>query len=339
METTSPMITAVTTTGIFCRPGCPANPLPTNTLDFPTPRAALWAGFRPCRRCHPMGVAPIATALALIDGGVGRPSAILTAAGIDPDPIDRQLSSRHGVTLDAYGRARRLAPLLRRAGGPASRRPRTPGPRAVVLRIISTPLGPMLAAASERGICLLEFVERRMLEKQLAVVERRIGTIEVGDAPVLAELAAQLDEYFCGERTTFDVPIDAPGTPFQERVWAELRRIPTGQTRSYAEVARAVGAPAAARAVARANGMNRVAIAIPCHRVIGTDGALTGYAGGLHRKERLLRLEGALDQRLRSPRTKKAVPMPMNATKAVAMTVRLSVSGSDGTSTDSGLIA
>jgi O-6-methylguanine DNA methyltransferase len=162
----------------------------------------------------------------------------------------------------------------------------------VVARIISTPLGPMLAAASERGICLLEFVERRMLEKQLAVVERRIGTIEVGDAPVLAELAAQLDEYFGGERTTFDVPIDAPGTPFQERVWAELRRIPTGQTRSYAEVARAVGAPAAARAVARANGMNRVAIVIPCHRVIGTDGALTGYAGGLDRKERLLRLEG-----------------------------------------------
>jgi O-6-methylguanine DNA methyltransferase len=209
----------------------------------------------------------------------------------------------------------------------------------VVARIISTPLGPMLAAASERGICLLEFVERRMLEKQLAIVERRIGTIEVGDAPLLVELAAQLDEYFGGARTTFQVPIDAPGTPFLERVWAELRRIPTGQTRSYAEVARMVGAPTAARAVARANGMNRIAIVIPCHRVIGTDGALTGYAGGLVRKERLLRLEGSLDQRLGSARTKKAVPMPMNATKAIAMTARFSVSGSAGTATDSGLIA
>lgn len=300
METTSPMITAVTTTGIFCRPGCPASPLPANTLSYETPRDALWAGFRPCRRCHPMGDGIVASALALVDDGVGRPSAILAGAGLDPEPIDRQLTSRHGVTLDGYGRARRLAPLLRRAGGPAARRPRNPGD-GVVAQLVATPLGPMLAAASARGICLLEFVERRMLEKQLAIVERRTGKISVGETPLLAELRAQLGEYFRGERTSFDVRVDAPGTPFQERVWAELRRIPIGQTRSYAEIARTVGAPTGARAVARANGMNRVAIVIPCHRVIGADGALTGYAGGLDRKERLLRLEGALPRPRSAP--------------------------------------
>lgn len=287
------MITAVTTTGIFCRPGCPAAPLPENSVTYRTTREALWAGFRPCRRCHPLGGGAIASALELLEDAEGRPSAALAAAGIDPDPIDRHLATRHGVTLDGYGRARRLAPLLRRAAGPAARRPRNPGD-GVVAQIIPTPLGPMLAAASSRGICLLEFVERRMLETQLAIVERRIGPMRVGETPLLAQLRTELDEYFTGRRVAFDVPIEAPGTPFQERIWAELRRIPTGETRSYGELARIVGAPAGARAVARANGMNRVAIAIPCHRVIGADGSLAGYAGGLDRKAELLRLEGAL---------------------------------------------
>jgi AraC family transcriptional regulator of adaptative response/methylated-DNA-[protein]-cysteine methyltransferase len=292
METTSPMITAVTTTGIFCRPGCPAAPLPANTVTYETTREALWAGFRPCRRCHPLGDGAIASALELLEDATERPSTILAAAGIDPEPTDRHLTTRHGVTLDGYGRARRLAPLLRRAGGPAARRPRDPGD-GVIAQIIATPLGRMLAAASSRGICLLEFVERRMLETQLSTVERRIGPMQVGDTPLLAQLRRELDEYFTGRRTAFDVAIDAPGTPFQERVWSELRRIPSGETRSYGELARIVGAPTGARAVARANGMNRVAIAIPCHRVIGADGALTGYAGGLDRKQRLLVHEGA----------------------------------------------
>ncbi|MEO8510674.1 MAG: methylated-DNA--[protein]-cysteine S-methyltransferase [Chloroflexota bacterium] len=287
------MITAVTTTGIFCRPGCPAAPLPANTVSHETTRAALWAGYRPCRRCHPLGAGSIASALELLEDVPGRPSPILAAAGIDPDPIDRHLTTRHGVTLDGYGRARRLAPLLRRAGGPAAQRPRVPGD-GVVAQVIATPLGPMLAAASSRGICLLEFVERRMLETQLDIVERRIGKMVVGDTPLLAQLRTELGEYFTGDRSAFSVAIEAPGTPFQERVWSELRRIPTGETRSYGELAGIVGAPSGARAVARANGMNRVAIAIPCHRVIGADGALTGYAGGLDRKARLLRLEGAL---------------------------------------------
>ena len=208
------MITAVTTTGIFCRPGCPASPLPANTMSYETTREALWAGFRPCRRCHPLGDGSVASALDLVDAAERRPSAILAAAGIDPEPIDRHLTARHGVTLDGYGRARRLAPLLRRAGGPAARRPRNPG-GGVVAQVIPTPLGPMLAAASSRGICLLEFVERRMLETQLAIVERRIGPMTAGDTPLLAQLRTELDEYFTGRRVAFDVPIEAPGTPFQ----------------------------------------------------------------------------------------------------------------------------
>jgi O-6-methylguanine DNA methyltransferase len=115
---------------------------------------------------------------------------------------------------------------------------------------------------------------------------------ERGDSPVIDAVRAQLDEYFRGERREFTIPLHTPGTPFQNRVWTELQRIPIGTTTSYAGVARAIGQPTAVRAVARANGDNRVAIIIPCHRVIGSDGSLTGYGGGLWRKQRLLDLEG-----------------------------------------------
>jgi len=167
-------------------------------------------------------------------------------------------------------------------------------PESTIVHVaeIDTPIGEMLAAASDTHLVLLEFSHRHMLETQLERVSRAFDCVfERGDSPIIALVRTQLAEYFRGDRTEFEVPIHVPGTPFQTRVWEELRRIPIGTTTSYARVAQAIGEPLAVRAVARANGDNRVAILIPCHRVIGSDGSLTGYGGGLWRKKRLLDLE------------------------------------------------
>jgi len=149
-----------------------------------------------------------------------------------------------------------------------------------------------VAGATAEGICLLEFTDRRMLPAQIETVRDRFDCAVVpGESPHFDRLRDQLNAYFSGELRTFSLPLAAPGTPFQERVWAELQRIPFGETRSYEDLARAVGAPGAQRAVGHANGLNRIAIVIPCHRVINKNGKLGGYGGLLWRKEALLHLE------------------------------------------------
>jgi AraC family transcriptional regulator of adaptative response/methylated-DNA-[protein]-cysteine methyltransferase len=163
----------------------------------------------------------------------------------------------------------------------------------VVLRTIHTPIGPMLAGATEDAVVLCDFADRPMITAQLASVRRRIGPTAEGSSPLLDRLATQLGEYFAGERRDFDLPIDMPGSAFQERVWDELRRIPYGETISYRELADRVGAGAAYRAVGRANGSNRVPILVPCHRVVAAGGGLGGYGGGLLAKRALLDLEAA----------------------------------------------
>lgn len=167
-------------------------------------------------------------------------------------------------------------------------------PRMVVAATLDSPLGPMLGAATDDGVCLLEFFDRRMLPTQLKIVERRLGRVVPGRHAHLERLRRQLDEYFAGARRAFSVAIVAPGSPFEHTVWNELRRIPPGETRSYDGLATTLGRKGAGRAVGRANGRNRIAILIPCHRVIGADGSLTGYGGGLWRKQRLLELERAV---------------------------------------------
>ena len=157
---------------------------------------------------------------------------------------------------------------------------------------IDTPVGEMLAAATETQLLLFEFPHRRMIDTQLDRVRRAVGCELVpGESPIFAQLRAELDEYFQGRRREFTVPLYVPGTPFQMKVWAELQRIPIGTTTSYARLATSIGKPDAVRAVARANGDNRIAILIPCHRVIGSNGELVGYGGGLWRKKKLLELE------------------------------------------------
>jgi len=173
----------------------------------------------------------------------------------------------------------------------ADARPGRGGPVVHVGRI-ETPLGAMIAAATSEHLVLLEFGDRRMRRTQFRRLSRLLRCDYADrDAPILAMARRQLDEFFAGRRQAFDVPMATPGTDFQRSVWKELRRIRAGTTKSYAEVAEAIGRPSAVRAVARANGDNRIAIMVPCHRVIGSDGSLTGYGGGVWRKQKLLELE------------------------------------------------
>jgi AraC family transcriptional regulator of adaptative response/methylated-DNA-[protein]-cysteine methyltransferase len=162
----------------------------------------------------------------------------------------------------------------------------------ITLAYVETPIRPLLAGATQDAICLIEFTEQPRLETQLKAIQKRFRTpVEEGRHPLLDMLQAQLDEYFTGRRRTFDIPLRYPGTPFQQSVWSALLQIPYGETCSYLTLAHRVGSPHAVRAVGQANGMNPIAIVIPCHRVVNTSGALGGYGGGLWRKQHLLDLE------------------------------------------------
>jgi AraC family transcriptional regulator, regulatory protein of adaptative response / methylated-DNA-[protein]-cysteine methyltransferase len=162
----------------------------------------------------------------------------------------------------------------------------------VALREIDTPIGRMTLGATADALVLADFTARPMMPTQLAAVRRRIGPTDMGGAsPVLDTAERQLHEYLGGARRKFDLAVDAPGSPFQERVWAELAGISYGATISYRELARRVDAPTASRAVGRANGSNRLAVVIPCHRVVAANGSLGGYGGGLAAKRFLLDLE------------------------------------------------
>lgn len=315
----------VRTTGIFCRSLCPARkPLPKNVEYFPTARAALVAGYRPCKRCRPLeldGQPPWASDL-LADVERGPSSRItdsdLRARGIDPTTVRRYFLRHYGMTFQAYTRARHLAGAFNqiREGGALDAAVfesgydshsgfrdafirtfgATPGryrTRACVcLSWLRSPLGPLVAGATPDGICLLEFTDRRMLESQFARVRKLFeAPVIPGSNEPLEILQDELMKYFAGSLRRFSVPLTYPGTPFQRRVWEQLLTIPYGETRSYEELAVTVDNPKAVRAVGRANGLNRISILIPCHRVVNKDGKLGGYGGGLWRKRYLLDLE------------------------------------------------
>jgi AraC family transcriptional regulator of adaptative response/methylated-DNA-[protein]-cysteine methyltransferase len=319
----------VTSTMIFCRPSCAARkPKPENVEFYSTAREALFAGFRPCRRCHPLEDARSTPEWATrlmerveADPAVRIRDAELRAQGLEPAAVRRYFQRSYGMTFQAYCRARRLGAAFTsiRSGGSIddavfdhgweshsgfraafSKAVEAPPGAArsserITLAWVETPLGPMAAGVTESAVCLLEFTDRRMLEAQLETLSRRFRLpLLPGESPLLERLRQQLREYFCGTRHSFDLPLDYPGTDFQRRVWDALRRIPFGQTRSYAELARELGKPGAGRAVGHANGLNRIAILVPCHRVIAADGGLGGYGGGLWRKLRLLEQEGAV---------------------------------------------
>jgi AraC family transcriptional regulator, regulatory protein of adaptative response / methylated-DNA-[protein]-cysteine methyltransferase len=185
------------------------------------------------------------------------------------------------------------AATARAAGYRACLRCQPENETPVMLRHIATPIGPMTIGATERALVLCDFTRRPMMPAQLAAVRRRIGPTSIADAALLDDAERQLREYLDGGRRDFELPIEMPGSAFQERVWGELKRIPYGTTISYRELAARVGAPNASRAVGHANGANRIAVIVPCHRVIAAGGGLGGYGGGLAAKRHLLDLEAA----------------------------------------------
>jgi O-6-methylguanine DNA methyltransferase len=172
-------------------------------------------------------------------------------------------------------------------------------PETITTTTIDSPAGPLTAGATDHGICLLEFAGPRSKSQTDALGRMLDSEVAIGEHPLLDQLRSELADYFAGRLQQFTVPLVILGTPFQKRVWGELRRIPFGTTRSYLDIARAVGAPKGPRAVGRANGQNRIAIVIPCHRVVNHDGALGGYGGGLDRKKSLLDLERQSPNRVR----------------------------------------
>lgn len=302
-EPASTPVIADPESGTFCRPGCGNLPAAGSRPAAPrNPKEALELGYRPCRVCRPMDP-PLSefpeperrAAGALLDDIAGDSrfavkAGGLLARGLDPDRLARIFRSRFGLSFQDALRMRRVNLEF---GVPADS-PDAPDDHDVIFTRLETPLGPMLAAATSRGLCLLEFAERRMLETQIKRLGKyHEGRLVMGRRDIFTRLQSELGAYFRGERKVFGLPLDLRGTPFQLRVWEELRRIPWGETRSYGEQARRLGNIAAVRAVARANGDNPVGILVPCHRVLGADGSMTGYGGRIWRKEALLRLESA----------------------------------------------
>jgi len=317
---------AVTTTRIFCRPTCRARtPRRENVEFFGTPQEALLGGYRPCLRCRPLDNGErtpnlVTALLAAVEANPGDRlrDADLEARGIVASTARRQFKRYCGMSFQAYHRARRVGLALsgvregkkmldlqldqgyesgsgfrdafsRLVGVAPSRAAST---TCLYAQWFETPLGSMLALADDAGLALLEFVDRRGLESELTRIQRRLGRVMLpGKHRFLEQTGRELTDYFSGRSLVFSTPLAPEGTPFQRDVWNALLLIPAGRTQSYAHIASLVGRPTAVRAVGRANGDNNVCIMIPCHRVVGADGSLTGYGGGLWRKAWLLEHE------------------------------------------------
>lgn len=316
----------VKTTGVFCRPSCPARkPKIENCEFFETAKDALFASFRPCKRCKPLSHPNVVSKLVqlLVEAVEKNPEkhwkdSDFRDLRVDASTARRQFKKRFGMTFVSYARARRMGLAMKqiREGSSVidaqlssgyesgsgfrdafSRIMGSPPSKSTdhnVLKAswIDTPLGPMLAIADDKALYLLEFVDRRGLEKEIERMRKKTKLpIVPGKSNPIQQIENELEGYFSGRIREFKTPLFLLGSPFQKRVWEELQKIPRGETRSYAEIAKAIGKPSAFRAVALANGANQFAIVIPCHRVINNNGDLGGYGGGVQRKEWLLRHE------------------------------------------------
>jgi AraC family transcriptional regulator of adaptative response/methylated-DNA-[protein]-cysteine methyltransferase len=315
-------VTGVLTTGIYCRPSCAArHPARENVRFFGDAAAAEQAGLRACKRCLPDDVArdqvAVSKALSMLERE--NPPALQQLAeqvGYAPHHFLRLFKRAIGVTPAAYARGKRIeraevalkksdrvTDAIYDAGysGPSrfyaetkGRFGMTPsawknGGAGAVIRwaIAPTSLGPMLVAATSKGICRLSFDEDES-ELHLRFPAAQILPADDSVADWIKGAVAAVEH----PKHMPDLPVDVAGTAFQEAVWQELRRIPAGETRSYADIAAAVGKPKAVRAAGSANGANNVAVLIPCHRVVRSDGNMGGYAYGIERKEKLLEREG-----------------------------------------------
>lgn len=317
---------AVKTTGIFCRPGCTARtPKPQNVVFYDTTNEAIINGFRPCKVCRPqeqLGATPTYIQEILDELEANPYKRIkdwdLRQRGVEPSQIRRWFKKHHHMTFQAYQRLYRINGAFTKITKGESithtaydigfeslsgfndsfksafdHAPSADQGKTVIQLVrFTTPIGPMFGGATAKGVCLTEFTDRPMLETEFRDLKKRLNAVILpGENEHTRQLQAELAAYFAGELQQFTVPLDTPGSPFAQSVWAILQTIPYGTTRSYKEQAELLGKPKAVRAVGRANGLNKVAIVIPCHRVVGSNGALVGYGGGMGRKKWLLELE------------------------------------------------
>ncbi len=317
---------AVKTTGIFCRPSCPSRRPRRDSVEFfPNPNEAERAGYRACLRCKPTEISSqaqyVTRARQLLDNaeGVVTLAQLSKRIGLSPFHLQRLFKRATGLSPREYQSARRMQQVktqlrsgddvttaLYDAGFGSSSRlyekaPQqlgmTPGEyrrggagATITFALAATPLGRLLVAATERGLCAVRFgdsaaeLERNLRDEfHRSILHRDDAAMQKYIEPLLAAIR--------GENTTIDLPLDVRATAFQMKVWDRLRQIPRGETRSYSEVAREIGSPAAVRAVARACASNPVALAVPCHRVVRNDGDLAGYRWGVQRKKKLLESE------------------------------------------------
>jgi AraC family transcriptional regulator of adaptative response/methylated-DNA-[protein]-cysteine methyltransferase len=320
----------VRSTGIYCRPVCPARrPRREQTAFFPTRALARAAGFRPCRRCRPDDESPDARSrlveqtLNLLDQAESplTLSELARQVGASPSYLQRVFKASVGLSPRAYFANRRLGRLksqlksgqdvttaLYEAGFGSSSRlyegarqklGMTPGEyrngglgMKIQFTTFDSPLGRVLMAATRHGVCKVSFgLDDKDLEEQLAAEFPKAERVR--DEAGLSAWSQKLVAHLQGVEKQVDLPVDAQGTVFQHKVWAALRQIPYGQTRTYAQLAQAIDQPSAVRAAARACATNPVAVITPCHRVVRSDGGLGGYRWGLERKRQLVEREKA----------------------------------------------
>lgn len=311
----------VKTTGVFCISVCRARKPKRENVEFYNDfKSALDAGFRPCKVCRPTENAHSAPlfiqhALELVRANPKTRinDTTLRNGGISPERVRRWFLQNHGITFQAFQRMQRVNMAIqelkdgrtttdvafdngyeslsgfgytyKRLTGAAPTEQR----QVIVIHRFTTSLGPMFVCATEHGVCLLEFTDRPMLETEFRDLQRLLkARIIAGENHHTRQAKKEISEYFSGTRQQFGLMLDAPGSDFQRAVWQGLRAVPYGQTSYYQALSGQIGKPNAVRAVAAANGANRIAIVIPCHRIIGKDGAMTGYGGGIARKEWLI---------------------------------------------------
>ena len=319
----------VKTTSVFCLSICRARkPKKENVVFYSEYQDALKAGFRPCKICSPTENAhstpkEVERAIKMIKDNPKQKITdySLRENQISPDLVRRWFKNHYGMTFHAFQRMYRINNAYKelKDGKKTSFAAYDQGYESlsgfnytykkligkspsesqnkniILISRLTSPLGPMFVCATEKGICLLEFIDRKMLETEFRDLQNLLkAQILIGENQHIIQLKRELQEYFQGQRKNFEVALDTPGSTFQKQAWNALFKVPFGKTSTYKEQALRIENKNAVRAVARANGMNRVSIVIPCHRIIGKDGSLTGYGGGLARKKWLLDHERAM---------------------------------------------
>ncbi|MBO0343493.1 bifunctional transcriptional activator/DNA repair enzyme AdaA [Flagellimonas profundi] len=323
----------VKTTSVFCIATCRARkPKKKNVEFFTSFKDALDNGYRPCKVCKPTENAneapePVQIAIRLVKENPKSKISDnqLRQLNVSPEVVRRWFNKNYGMTFQSYQRMYRInvafqelkqgknttetafdsgyeslsgfGYTFKKLVGNSPRN--STAENVILISRLTTPLGPMFVCATKKGVCLLEFADRKMLETAFRSLQNLLNAhIIAGENNHIKQTQKEITEYFDGTRQKFEIPLETPGTDFQIRVWKNLQKIPFGTTSTYTEQAQILNSHNAVRALASANGHNRVSIIVPCHRVLGKNGNLVGYGGGVQRKKWLLDHEQKFHQQV-----------------------------------------